>query len=273
MPARRLLPPFRHSIFARALHEQRRALAGWCAGLAVYSALMLLLFPTVRGNQGIKDLLDTYPKAFRSMFSVSDFTTGTGYLRGEIFSVMAPLLIVVLAVLWGSDVTAGEEERGTIDILLANPISRRRVVIEKWAAVVFGTALVSAVLFAVLAAGGPLVRLQVAEVDLLSTVVSTALLGAVFGTLALAIAAATGRRGLARGVSAALAVASYLVSSLADLVPWLGKIQPLSPWYHAMGVDPLTRGLSWHLLVLVGLTAALAMASVVTFERRDLAVS
>ena len=273
MPARRLLPSPRHCIFGRALHEQRRALAGWCIGLAVYSALMLLLFPTVRGNQSIKDLLDTYPKAFRSMFSVSDFTTGTGYLRGEIFSVTAPLLTVILAVLWGSDVTAGEEERGTIDILLANPVSRRRVVVEKWAAVIAGVGLVSAVIFVAFAAGGPLVQLQVGALDLFAAVLSTALLGAVFGTVALVVAAATGRRGLARGVTAVLVVASYLASSLADLVPWLGKIQPLSPWYHAMGVDPLTRGLSWHLLVLVGLTAALVLASIVSFERRDLAVS
>lgn len=273
MAARRLWQVPLHSIFERALHEQRRALAGWCTGLAVYSALMLALFPTVRDNQSIKELLGTYPKAFRSMFSVSDFTTGTGYLRGEIFSVTAPLLIVILAVLWGSDATAGEEERGTIDILLANPVSRRRVVAEKWAALVAGIGLVSAVFLAVLAVGGPLVQLQVGLVYLLAVVISTALLAALFGTLALTISAATGRRGLARGVTAVLVVAAYLVSSLADLVSWFGTIRPFSPWYHALGVDPLTRGFSWHPLVLVGLTAALVVASVVIFERRDLAVS
>ncbi|MDA8303324.1 MAG: hypothetical protein M0005_17720 [Actinomycetota bacterium] len=168
---------------------------------------------------------------------------------------------------------SSRSKRGTIDILLANPVSRRRVVTEKWAALVAGLGLVSAVFLVVLAAGGPIVRLQVGTVELLAVVVSTALLGVLFGNLALTLAAATGRRGLARGMSAVLVVAAYLVTSLADLVSWFRPLRPLSPWYHAIGVDPLTLGFSWHLLVLVGLTAALAFASVVTFERRDLAVS
>lgn len=102
---------------------------------------------------------------------------------------------------------------------------------------------------------------------------ATALVGVLFGTLALAVGAATGRRGLARGVAAAFAVASYLVSSLADLVSLLRPVRPLSPWYQAIGVDPITHGFSWRLLILVGLTAAFVAASSAAFERRDLAVS
>lgn len=51
------------------------------------------------------------------------------------------------------------------------------------------------------------------------------------------------------------------------------QVLPLSPWYHAIGVDPLTSGfLLGHLLVLVGMVMIAAVAAIMTFDRRDLGV-
>ena len=47
---------------------------------------------------------------------------------------MVPLLLLVAAIGAGARATAGEEERGTLDLLLANPLSRRRLIAEKVAA-------------------------------------------------------------------------------------------------------------------------------------------
>ena len=69
--------------------------------------------------------------------------------------------------------------------------------------------------------------------------VASWLVATVFGTIALAVGAATGRRGLARGLGALAAVVAYLLSSLAEVVRWLEPVRPVSPWYHALGVDPL----------------------------------
>ena len=273
MPRRPSRPAELHSVFERAFHEQRRAMAGWLAGLGGLALVMLAIYPTVRDNPQISKLIETYPEALRSMFGISDYTSGAGYLRAEVFSFMAPLLIVIFAVLWGGDVIAGEEERHTIDLLLANPVSRRRILLEKWAAVIVGISITAWGLGLVLGVGAPLVRLHVAWGPLASVVTATMLLGWLYATIALAVGAATGRRGLARGVVTLLAVAAYFVSSLAEIVRWLRPIRPLSPWYHALGVDPLSAGfLPWHLGILVGATLLSAFAAVVAFDRRDLAV-
>ena len=259
--------------FERALHEQRRALVGWSAGMATLAIALLALFPSIRGNASIAKLLDAYPETFRTMFNVVDFTTGPGYLRSEVFSFTGPLLVVILAVLWGSDAGAGEEERGTIDLLMANPIRRRRVVLEKWAAVCVGVAGVTATLGVVLGIGDAVLDLHVPADRLVAALVATGLLAVVFGTAALAVAAATGRPAVARGVAAAFAVASYLVSSLGDAVAWLRPMRPVSPWYHALGVDPIGSGFAaWHLAVLVLLVGCLAALAAAAFERRDLGV-
>ncbi|MDA8343120.1 MAG: ABC transporter permease subunit [Actinomycetota bacterium] len=260
-----------HSVFERTLDEERRALLGWSLGMVALAGTMLALYPTVHGNAQISKLLDSYPQAFKSFFGVADYTTGPGYLRAEVFSFMAPLLLAILAVLWGSDLTAGEEERGTIDVLMANPVSRRRVVAEKWAALATGVLVVAASLGVVIAAVGPAVSLQVGWEALWATVVASGLLALLLGSLALALGAATGRRGMARGITAIVAVAAYLLSSLAALVSWLRPVRWLSPWYHALGVDPLTTGFSlFHLAVLVLVVAACVGAALVAFDRRDL---
>lgn len=262
-----------HSIFERVLHEQRKALYGWSVGLGALALLETAMYPTIRSNPTFAKLGESYPEALRSLFNISDFTTGTGYLRTELFSVIVPMLVVVVGVLWGGDAIAGEEERGTIDLLLANPVSRRRVLLEKWAALLAGVVAVCAALALGLAIGIPATGLHAGVTKVAAAIVATMLLGVLYATVALALSAATGRRGLARGVTTALAVAAYLLSSLADLVGWLKPLRPLSPWYHALGVDPLSSGFApGHLLVLLGLTVVFLLAGLVAFDRRDLAV-
>jgi ABC-2 type transport system permease protein len=84
--------------------------------------------------------------------------------------------------------------------------------------------------------------------------------------------AATGSKGAAIGVTAALAVAGYLVNSLAALVDALEPFQKLSPFYHYVAGDPLRRGLDpWHTLFLVAVGVIAAVVGVVLFARRDVA--
>ena len=93
------------------------------------------------------------------------------------------------------------------------------------------------------------------------------------GSLALTIGAATGRRGLARGISAAVAVASYLVSTLASMVNRLRPLRPLSVFYHSLGAEPLYNGFSFgHTLVVVLVAGALLLWAAWSFEHRDVAV-
>jgi ABC-2 type transport system permease protein len=269
---RRRRPATMHSIYERSMREERRSILGWLAGLVGFSVVMLAMYPTVSGNKSFSKLLDAYPDALKKLFSLSDYTTGAGYLRTEVFSFMAPLLLAILAILWGSDLVAGEEERRTIDILLANPVSRRRVVTEKWLALVTGVTLLSAGLELALGLLGPAFRLHVGWAPLTAVVLGSGLFALAFGTLALATGAATGSRGVARGVATVLAVATYLLSTLAQLVGWLRPVESASLWYHALGTDPLSSGFHLgHLLVPALAAAALAGLAVLGFERRDLA--
>jgi ABC-2 type transport system permease protein len=259
------------SILHRSLSEHARALIGWLLGLGLFVVVMLALYPTVSGTHDFSKLLNAYPEALRKLFNLADYTSGPGYLRAEIFSITCPLLFAVFAIGWGADLIAGEEDRHTLDILLANPISRGRVVLEKWVSFVVGTAILSIWLLMLVGIGAMTVGLHVGWADLAVEVLALGLLALSLGTAALAIGSATGRKDLAIGITAGVAVASYLLSSLPELVSWLTPIRPLSPWYHALGVDPLTKGFQpLHLGILIATITGLVGISVASFNRRDL---
>ncbi len=263
------------SVAAKTLRDVRRSLAWWSLGLAGVVALMVSVYPTVRDNPSLNKLVKQYPEAIKGFVSFGgqvDYTSGPGYLGSELFAIWVPLLLLIAAIGAGARATAGEEERGTLDLLLANPISRRRLVVEKLAALVAEVALLGLVLWCALVAGTAAVTMHVSVLHLAGAVASAVLLAIGFGALAVLVGAFTGRRGSAIGISAAAAVAAYLVNSLAPLVHALEPLQKSSPFYHYAASDPLRHGLEpWHVGILVAIALAAAIVAPLAFDRRDLA--
>ena len=141
-------------------------------------------------------------------------------------------------------------------------------------ALTFELAGLAVVLFATLALATSVADMDISLADLASATTSAFLLGLAFGVLAFALGAATGRSSIAIGLSAAAAVAAYLVNGLAPLVDAIHSIRWLSPWYHYVADDPLREGLSLgNALVLVAIAAVALAVAVVTFDRRDVGVS
>ena len=263
------------TIFLKTLYEHRRGLLWWVIGLAAYAAMIVGFYPSINQMPDINQMLEMAPKELMAAFvgELTDMTSPTGYLNSQIFFFLAPLLLIIFAVGQGSSALAGEEERGTLELLLANPVPRVRVVAEKLAALVVMTAGLALVLWLALAGGAPLVEMDISAGRLAEATLGTALLALVFGVLSLAVGAATGNRGLSLGVTGGLAVVTYLVNALSAVVEELKPYRVLSPFYYATGADPLANGLNWgHVAMLVALILACAAAAWITFQRRDLAV-
>lgn len=263
------------SVLSKTLWDLRRSFFWWTLGLIGLVALMAAVFPTIRDNPDMNRLVEQYPEALKAFIAFGgavDYTSGAGYLGSELFSFMIPLLFMVSAVGNGAGAIAGEEERGTLDLLLSNPVTRARVALEKLGAMVAELAGLGLVLWASLWLSEVVVGLDVSAEHLAAAAANAALLALAFGSIAFMLGAATGHRALAIGIATAGAVAAYLVNALASLVPALRVPQKLSPFYHYAAGDPLRQGLALgHSLVLVAIVAAAAVVGVVAFERRDLA--
>jgi ABC-2 type transport system permease protein len=262
-------------VASRAFTDRRRGLLWWILGSVAYSLMIVATFPTVRDQEEINELIAEYPPELMALFAGGetsfDLTSAADYLNSQIFALFLPIILVILAIGFGAGTIAGEEEKGTLDLLLSYPVTRRQVLLEK--AAVLG-ALVTIVAIANYGASFVVGRIFDIEVPLTNIVVSALaqiLLGSAIGLLALAVGAFSGSRGLAIAVGTGVAGASYLIGSLAPVVSWLEPLRYVSPFFYATGANPLANGLpAWHLGVLVALVAALLAAAMVGFERRDL---
>ena len=260
------------NVFLKTLHEQRRGLLGWLASIVLIVLMYAAIWPSLRGQPSMTDFLDQMPEAFRSLFATSgaDMSTPVGYIQIELMSFMGPMLVILYAVMQGSRSVAGEEERRTMDLLLAAPISRARVLLEKAAAMVAGTVGLTAVLGAALVIEGRLFDMVIPVDKLAAAMLHLALLGLVFGAISLAVGAVSGSAGLSRGVPAAVAVVAYLVNGLGPMVSWLDPVQELSPFYQYIAHDPLRNGVSGHAAaVAVATVVVLIAVAVWGFRRRD----
>ena len=154
---------------------------------------------------------------------------------------MVPLLLVA-AIGAGARAIAGEEERGTLDLLCER--SRPRLVLEKLAALVAELAVFAVILWGALAVGASAADMGIGLNKLAAATFDAALLALLFGVLALLVGCLSGRRAQALAVPAVAAVAAYLVNALAAIVSWLEPAQKASPFYHYVAGDPLRRGIA-----------------------------
>jgi ABC-2 type transport system permease protein len=264
------------NVFSKTLYERQRSMMWWTLGVAAMIFITIVFYPSIRDNDDMLKLLQGMPKEMLALAGITDaasIMSPAGYLEGRLFAMLLPLLLLVFAIGIGTRAIAGEEEARTIDMLLSHPVRRSQVVLQSFQALVTLLAGLGIVIVLALFVGALSVDMEIGLDKLVAGTLSSLLLALFFGTLALAIGAATGKRGLCMGLTSTVAIIGYLVNSLAGAVDWLKPAQKLSPFYYATSSNPLTNGLNiGHSLVFIVATALLVAVAVFTFERRDVAV-
>ena len=260
-------------VLAETLRERRRSLLWWALGMAALISLTVAFYPSVKDSSGLSTYAEDLPKSLRGLFvgGEIDITSGPGYLNSQVFAVAAPLVMLIFSIGAGASAIAGEEERGTLDLLLAHPVSRGDFVLQRFGAMLVLVLGLAAALLITVAATAKAVDLPIGFGPLLAASMSNALLAVLFGALALASGAALAGRGRAIAIAAGLAVAAWMLDGLGQAVSWLDPVRPISPFYQAIGTDPLRDGAPWgSWAILAGVTALLVWVAVLGLRRRDI---
>lgn len=263
------------NVLLKSLRDQQRPLLWWGLSIVGFSLMMGAFYPSIRAEgEKFQDLVESYPPAFRAFFGdLNDFTTPEGFLSSEMFSFMVPLLFLIYVIGRAADAIAGEEERGSLDVLLAHPVTRTGALLQKAGAVALGALVLGFATWLGLFVAGLLFDMRVPFWNLVSAVLLATLLALTFGALALAVASWRGRKGMAVGVAAGAAAVAFLLDGLAGLTPALEGVEPASPFYWYSRASALRDGLDpASALVLAVVPLALVALSAWLFERRDLGV-
>ncbi|MFO7654573.1 MAG: ABC transporter permease subunit [Candidatus Krumholzibacteriia bacterium] len=262
----------RGSVYLKTLRDLRVAIILWSLGVAAIAALNVLLYPTVQQMDGLLAFLDSMPRVFKAMIGdLSALARLDGFLWVKLFEPL-PLLLAIFVVSHGAQALAGEIEHRHVDLLLARPVRRRRVVAAKFLALVTGvtvigvaTALAVVVSAAIIGAEGSTRRLVVATLNALP-------LSWLFAALALIASSLADHPRSAGFVAGAVVVASYVFETARLVSPAFAWWRPVSLFAYQKAGYPLAGDPDLvAVLLLLGLTALLATGAALGWERRDLA--
>ena len=118
------------------LRQTRRSAIGWGLGLASLVALTVAFWPLFRDSSGISEAIEQLPSGLIDAFGLAEFGTPAGFLRGNLYEFIVPLLLAIAAVATANGLTASEEDSGRMEVYLAQPVTRRSVFIGRIAATV-----------------------------------------------------------------------------------------------------------------------------------------
>lgn len=228
---------FGGSMFTKTVFDNRRVFTVWALATALLAMMYASFYPQITADSMAK-----VPEAMRG-FGLNDTTTAAGYLQGAVFGLLVPLLATFYGAATGARMISADEESGYLDLLLAHPIGRTRLLLHRFAALATGAAaMAAAVLSAMLTVRTSAHLAGVSIGGFAAQALNLALLALVFGALATGIGAATGKtRPTVFGITAGIGVATYALNGFAPQVgaDWL---RHLTPYHYYIGGEPLKNG-------------------------------
>ena len=258
------------------LRARRWGILGWGLGLALFGFYIVILYPQFAPQLANFDLGNI--EFYQMLGDFSDMASFAGFLSAEMFT-WIPIMLGIYAIVSGTGALAGEEDSGTLELLLALPIPRWKLVLVKTVGLALTLFLILLLLGLGIVAGFSTLDPEAVDLggitaaDLMIGVLSLWPLLMLFAAIALFLGAYLPNRRTAAWVAILLLVFSYFGNNLAAISKPLETLQPLYPFYYFNTSTVLTAGPdSQNLLILSAATLLFLALTFISFQRRNITV-
>ncbi|MFP4006247.1 MAG: ABC transporter permease [Candidatus Hadarchaeia archaeon] len=232
-----------------------------------FSAMYIGIYPAF--EESLEQFTEMPMEFIRGFENMGTFT---GYLNIELYQIFWILILPTLIAYIAASLISAEIEAGTIDMLMANPISRKQIVLEKFLGLV---PLVLTVNFATMGTVYGMASLIGEEISfthlLLNHLWSVPYFMAIV-SISLLVSTIIDKKMRASITAMAIVIGMYLMESIAQLVPEYEKIGMMSLVRYYDPSDLLLEGemsTTGPIVLTLVLIAALTSA-VINFERKDI---
>lgn len=261
------------AIVKHELRKRRMYMVWWCLGIAALIALTVLAYGSV------KDQADQLNKAFGNLSSsisgfvgTSDMFSPIGYLNSQLYFITLPILFIILTVTLAASLISKEERHGTLELLLARPIGRSRLLISKALAGALVTAIIGAAAAVVTILCALAVNIGVSAWHIAWATLWMVLFSGAFGAIAFMLYAASSlTRRAAAAVAILLSFGGYMLTSLAGMVHGLAWAAKLFPYHYydpgAILNGKVSGGLALYIAAMYIVSVTVA---IIGFRRRDI---
>jgi ABC-2 type transport system permease protein len=239
--------------------------------LAVYAAFVLAIAPDLIEQLG--DVFESYPETIRKMMGIRGMGTVAGFLAVEFYQFGWLIVLGLYFAYSAGSLIADDVETDHMDTLLSAPVSRSKVVVEKFLSLLMPILAINVVVGLIVYAGATVIEVDgsleladIVAVHALSIPYLLCCAGIGLGLSVLASRASTAQRA-ALGVVFGLYMLESLV--LDTDYEWVGTIAP-TRYYDptAILVDGTYDFAS--AAILLGAAIVLVIASQLWFRRKDI---
>jgi ABC-2 type transport system permease protein len=261
------------AVFRHAVSRMRGQILGWGISLAVLAGYLLSFYAFIadQGEQ-LMQLVASYPPELLAFFGdMTRILTPAGYLSTEFFSYM-PIIVGFFAVLTGSGLLVGDEESGTLDLVLAHPVSRLAYFVGRWLGFVLANVAILALVWLGFVIGARWSNIDVSSGEFGLACLSLLALLLLFGCLALFLSMVVPARRVAAMVSGVALIGSFFLTSLARIDEGLRPYARFSPLDYYQGGDAIEGLNAGWLAGLLLAALAFSLLAAWRFQRRDIRV-
>lgn len=262
--------------FLRILKDRRLVTIVYCLSSVALLWMYIAFFPSFKEQSAnLEQLIKSYPESFLKAFNfdIKSFTTLEGFLSTEQFSLMWPLLVILAMVGFAGSAFAAEIEKGTIEIILSEPISRLKLYLSRYLAGFF--ILIIFVIISIFSAI-PLAKLYDINCNV-EGFFTLAVLGFLFGwaiySLAIFFSCVFSDKGKVFFASGVILVLMYVLNIISAIKENLADLKYGSFFYYFQTTQALYYNKidDWAYVVFGGTAILMFIFGAIWFLRRDIA--
>ncbi|MBP6005411.1 ABC transporter permease subunit [Candidatus Saccharibacteria bacterium] len=260
-----------NTIALRSIKKRRLSTSIYSLGLFSFAMMFAALYEDFAKD--IDQFASMVPDAFNAFIGdMAAASTPAGWLAVELYGLFVPIILVIIGTGFGASAIGEEEDSGTLELLLASPISRGRIIFEKTLAIAVQLAVVATSVWAGVAIGTLLFNFDMSLINVFTASLSGWLLGMSFGMFTLAIQSISKSRSVAISLGSGIVATTYIANVVSKLVDYLEFIRYLSPFYYFNDSNILRNGLRELSIVLIVLPIVFYLIAYFSFRKRDTGV-
>jgi len=261
------------AIFKRSVLKNWLMILGWGIGLAILGYYLFDIYETLfLENVDLHQIIEAFPGEVMSFFGVEGMNIfePEGFLHLEFFSYI-PIILGIMVITNAANLIVKSEEEGTLEVILAQPVSRSAIFWAKLLALILSLVLILVILWTGFALG--LKNAEAFDLDQKQLVLPLVSLFAVllfFMSLALLFSMILPSSSAAGLVTGFLLIASFFISSLVQIDETLEAINRFSPLKYYQGGAALIELNVQDLMLLLGFSILFIASAWFLFEKRDM---
>lgn len=261
------------SLLRATVHQRRSSIFWFAISLVLYSWMMVWFWEQM-GAQYAK-MLENYPPEFLKLFGGTEvsFATLGGFFQIEYLGLMWMVIIASAVVLFAGKAFSGEIASGTMELLLAQPISRARVALTRVVAFIGYALVLSAATFVPIQVFGPTYGVDLSAATFWKIFAFGTLFTLAIGGIAMFLSSMFRDSGKPAAITSAVLLLLWiadLVSNVSEAAEVLDPVNLVTYWQPGKIING--QAVPSDALWIYGVLALVTLGgSVIVFSRRDVA--